>query len=117
MDHVAADAAVPNRQKMSQESTGLKAEVTAPVELSKQAPGRPAMLAWIDDDLLAYTQRVWSKHLGRPVPESEAIEMLVNVKRLAEVMMKAVRQQEGAKDERGNLGASVVPRTERGLLN
>ena len=55
---------------------------------------RPASLAWITDELLTYTQDVWSKEYGRPVTEDEAIEMLVNVKRLGEVMLKVANRQE-----------------------
>ena len=36
------------------------------------------------DELIADTQRVWSKQLGRDIPRDEAIEMLMNVKRIAE---------------------------------
>jgi len=57
-------------------------------------PGRPLSLAWITDDLVAYTREVWAGHLGRPVPEEEAIEMLVNVKRLAEAMLMAAEKEE-----------------------
>ena len=53
------------------------------------APARPLSLAWIDDEWLAETIDVWSEFLGRPVPEEEAIEMLLNVKQLAEVLLSA----------------------------
>ena len=46
-------------------------------------------MAWISDELLAKTQRVWSRELGRPVGVEEAVEMLTNVKHLAEALMKA----------------------------
>jgi len=46
-------------------------------------------MAWISDDLLAKTQRVWSRAYGRPVSEEEAVEILINVKRTAEVLMRA----------------------------
>lgn len=55
---------------------------------------RPASLAWITDELMTYTQEVWAKEYGRPVTEDEAIEMLVNVKRLGEVMLKVANRQE-----------------------
>jgi hypothetical protein len=57
---------------------------------------RPASLAWITDELLTYTQDVWSKEYGRPVTEDEAIEMLVNVKRLGEVILKVANRQENS---------------------
>jgi hypothetical protein len=46
-------------------------------------------LAWITDDLLRYTKEVWSRNYGRAVSDDEAIEMLINVKQFAEVMLKA----------------------------
>lgn len=36
------------------------------------------------DELIADTQRVWARRLGRDIPRDEAIEMLMNVKRIAE---------------------------------
>ena len=50
---------------------------------------RPRELAWITGDLLDETRSVWSRYLGRPVPEEEAVEMLLNVKRLAEALHDA----------------------------
>jgi hypothetical protein len=46
-------------------------------------------LAWITDELLVYTQNVWSKAYGKPVAEDDAIEILVNTKRFADVLLKA----------------------------
>ena len=74
-------------------------------------------LAWITDDLLRYTREVWSRAYGRPVSEAEAIEMLVNVKRFAEVLLKAAGQKEEDADECSDMGAGIVPRTEGRLLN
>ena len=53
--------------------------------------GRPRTpsLAWISNELLKETQELWSEKYGRPVTEDEAIEILVNVGRLAEVLLKA----------------------------
>jgi hypothetical protein len=52
------------------------------------ASRRPLSEAWITDDLVLYTQRVWSKAYGRVISPDEAVEILLNVKRLAEVLMK-----------------------------
>ncbi len=57
-------------------------------------------MAWITDDLLAETRRVWSVTSGRVIAEEEAIEMLINVKRFAETMLRAEEQC----NERGDLG-------------
>lgn len=44
---------------------------------------RPLSAAWITDELLAETRRVWSRHLRWIVDDEEAIEMLVNVRNAA----------------------------------
>jgi hypothetical protein len=41
---------------------------------------------WITKDLFAETRRVWSKAYGRIIPDEEVIEILMNVRRLAEVL-------------------------------
>ena len=41
---------------------------------------RPLSTRWMSDELIAYTQRVWSTYLGQPVTETEAVEMLTNVR-------------------------------------
>jgi len=53
-------------------------------------------MAWMSDELLAQTTDVWSTNYGRPVSEAEAVEILMNVKRLAEVLLatrKEVNEQ------------------------
>ena len=52
---------------------------------------RSLSAAWITDELLERTQRVWSRVYGRPIDEREALEILLNVKRFAEVLMKAAK--------------------------
>lgn len=59
-------------------------------------PVRPLSMAWITDELLARTRRVWSKAYRRPVDENEAIEILMNVRQMAVVLLKA---KEEAKTE------------------
>ena len=49
---------------------------------------RPLSLAWITDDLLDQTRKVWSSEYGRVISEEEAVEILMNVKRLAEVLTR-----------------------------
>jgi len=47
---------------------------------------KPMSCDWISDDLLRETQEVWSKTCGRPISRDEAVGMLLNVKRLGEVL-------------------------------
>ena len=49
---------------------------------------RPVSMRWISDDLIEETRRVWSSLYEREVTEFEAVEMSMNVKRLAEVLLK-----------------------------
>jgi hypothetical protein len=48
--------------------------------------------AWIPDALLTETVEVWSECYGRQVSEEEAVEILVNVRRLGEAILKAKRE-------------------------
>lgn len=61
-----------------------------------QGPGtaleRPPRPAWISDALLAETVEVWSEAYGRPLDEEDAVEILRNVKRLAEALLNAKRE-------------------------
>ncbi len=49
-------------------------------------------MAWIPDEFLAKTKRVWSKAYGREVDDREAVEILMNFKRAAEVLLKIKRE-------------------------
>jgi hypothetical protein len=80
----------------SPDSTGCSASKTPPSPPPQAAPARPLSLAWITDDLARYTQEVWSELYGRPITEDEAVEMLLNVKHLAEVLLKAEGMKGGA---------------------
>ena len=50
--------------------------------------------AWISDALLAETIELWTEACERPVSEVEAIEILVNVGRLAEALLDAKREMQ-----------------------
>jgi hypothetical protein len=65
------------------------------VSVPGEVPGRPASLAWMTDELIAETQRVWSPHYGRELSRDDAVEILRNVKGFAEVLMAV--QREGGK--------------------
>lgn len=53
---------------------------------------RPPRPAWITDALLAETIDVWTQAYGRTVGGDEAVEILVNVGRLAEALLEAKRE-------------------------
>lgn len=46
-------------------------------------------VAWVSDGLLARTMDVWSKAYGRPITTQEAMEILMNVKRLGKLLFRA----------------------------
>ena len=50
---------------------------------------RPLSTQWLSDERIAETRRVWSKAYGRVISEDEAVEILTNVRRLAEVLLIA----------------------------
>ncbi len=81
---------MPEKMEDFSEMTGFPGPVMEPVQ-PLGGDGRPLSLAWISDELLARTQKVWSRAYGRPVSEEEAVEILRNVKQLAEVLLEAKR--------------------------
>jgi len=104
-----AESAVDEARKNPSETTGFPRGKALHVTVSDGISDRPMSLAWITDDLLRYTQEVWSRAYGREVSEDEAIEMLVNVKRLAEVMLKVAERKGDDAGECGDMGAGVIP--------
>ena len=89
--------------------TGLSAENSHSGVVDAEGRGRPQSLAWMSDDLLRHTREVWTKAYGRSVSEEEAIEMLLNVKRLAEVVLKIAGEEGGVEDECCDLGTGIDP--------
>lgn len=48
---------------------------------------------WITDELFADTRRVWSKAYGRVLSDEEVVEILCNVRRMAEAIMFSRRRR------------------------
>lgn len=74
--------------------TGFPSQNGHPVLVPGEEPGRPLSLAWMTDELIADTQRVWSPRYGRELSTDEAVEILRNVKRFAEALL--TRHREGS---------------------
>lgn len=55
---------------------------------------RPLSTLWLSDERIAEARRVWSKAYGRVLSEEECIEILMNVRRLAEVLVCAEEEEE-----------------------
>lgn len=60
----------------------MSAVVAAVIEDSQ------ALAGWMTDELLEKTQKVWSKVYGRSVTQFEVVQILRNVKRLAELVYR-----------------------------
>jgi hypothetical protein len=56
----------------------------------RQIPGKKSPLStqWISEELLLETRKLWSKAYKRVISIDEAIEILMNVKQVAEVLVK-----------------------------
>jgi len=64
------------------------ASVTITTEIDPPGP----LPTWITPTLLAQTIEVWSEAYKRPVGPAEAVELLTNVKRLGETLIRARRE-------------------------
>jgi hypothetical protein len=54
---------------------------------------RPLSMQWLSDERIAEARRVWSKAYGRVISDEEAVEILMNVRRLAEVLLRAEEEK------------------------
>ncbi len=55
---------------------------------------RPLSTQWLSDERIAEARRVWSKAYGRVIGQDEAVEIVMNVRRLAEVLFLAEENNE-----------------------
>ena len=55
--------------------------------------GPQARPAWMSQQLIEETRRVWSGVYRRIVPESEAVEILASVRRFAEAVLEARKEE------------------------
>jgi hypothetical protein len=90
-DHMDAGSTMANPAA----STGLP----LPDEVQGQgepaaAGGRPLALAWITDELIEEHRRVWSSMYRRIITEEEAIEIIMNIKRFAEIVLDALAEED-----------------------
>jgi len=85
---------MPTAREIDPESTGFVGPDEEAVT-GRETAARPLSMAWISDELLAETIEVWSEAYGRQIGEEEAVEILMNVKRLGEIMVNAIREMNG----------------------
>jgi len=72
------------------EPTGHSLNVVA--QCDQPSGNAPLETEWVTEDLIAYTQEVWGRYLERDVGRDEAIEMLLNVQRIALAFYLAVME-------------------------
>mgnify|MGYP003339690494 CR=1 FL=1 len=82
-----------NAVKKSLHPAGLSARNEPPVDTSRLGVGDVVSRAWMTDELVRETRQVWSQAYEREVSEDEALEILTNVKRLAEVLIDFQRRK------------------------
>lgn len=73
--------------------TGSGAPPEQGCERPAEVPRRPPGAAWITDEAIADTRRVWSPYYGHELTDAEAIEILTNVRQLAELLVQAKRKR------------------------
>jgi hypothetical protein len=54
---------------------------------------RPLSTQWLSDERIAEARHVWSKAYGRVISVDEAVEILMNVRRLAEVLLRVEEEK------------------------
>ena len=54
---------------------------------------RPLSIEWLSNERIAEARRVWSRAYDRVISEDEAIEILMNVRRLANALLRAKEEQ------------------------
>ena len=83
-----------NRVHSSPQLAGLPTQTGHHVPEPGSVDVRPLSTQWLSDERIAEARRVWSTAYGRVISEEEAIEILMNVRRLAEVLVRAEQEKE-----------------------
>lgn len=78
--------------KTASESAGLPRRETPSCATTKPVAAAPKNAPWLSDERIAETRRVWSQAYGRVISVDEAVEILLNVRRFAEVLLRAVEE-------------------------
>lgn len=83
--------------KTPAEGTGFAGETEQVCRSNRPATAAAARnipgAAWIDDEAVADTIAVWAPYYGDKLTETEAVEILMNVKNLVEVLIQADRNR------------------------
>lgn len=65
-------------------------------KMSAPVGNRPLSEQWLSEDRIQEAILVWSKAYRRPISEDDAIEILTNVRRLAEILLRAEEEKRAA---------------------
>ena len=84
--------AVQRNPRQAAERSGLSLNPEPQCDAGRET--QPLAQQWITEEWVAYTQDVWAEQLGREVPREEAIEMLVNVRMVAQTFHLANQKGE-----------------------
>ena len=60
----------------------------SPAAIPPRSPVRPPGAGWITDEMIEDTRRHWSPRYGYELSDTEAVEILMNIKRLAQVLIR-----------------------------
>jgi hypothetical protein len=77
----------------SPQLAGFPPETGHPGPEPDPANVRPLSMQWLSDERIAEAHRVWSKAYARVISVDEAVEILMNVRRLAEVLLRAEQEE------------------------
>jgi hypothetical protein len=83
-----AKTAPPTAGLSAQSKTSVTSVAGRPRDLSSDAVMQP----WMTTELLEHTQRVWSPRYGYELSEEDAIEILTNTRRIAEALIRNLRE-------------------------
>ena len=78
----------------SPQLTGLRAQIRHHRPKPDSVAVRPLSTQWLSDERIAEARRVWSKAYGRVISEEETVEILMNVRRLAEILLRANEEKQ-----------------------
>jgi len=93
MREISAVFAGENIVTKQPKKTGLTLQNEQHDQGAQPVSNRPLAQAWITPTLLTENQQAWSKAYGRNLSEPETVEILMNLRRLAETLLRANKER------------------------
>ena len=72
--------------------TGFGSEIGHDGSVCGPCPAPHMSAAWLSPERIAETRRIWSPAYGRVISDDEAMEILTNVRQLAQALMLSVKE-------------------------